>query len=318
MDINICKTITKLAVTMNNRYLNILATASILAFATACEKDENLNEMGQIDKSLVPSITLSDVPTSFTMVEDDETIVIPVTLSKPWNMDSEVFIDMIEGTATLGDDIEVHSVRIENGDTEGELEIVIHGDDTPEETETAKFRITAGSNLELANAPEFTITLENYVSPDLSVNVSWAADFFDEDPTDLADFDVYIMDSEGEDVAGAETGAFENLDLEGSLPDGDYILYAYLYGASDLGDYGPVDLPLTATFSRPGSFSGLNLPQDSETVLTTENVEGIAYLAIITKADGIYTIKTYDEDPVIIGSGRVKPRVVPNKIWKKK
>src|SRR5690606_2575792 len=152
-----------------------------IAMLTACDDEENLNTLEKINPADIPSITLSDVPTSFTMVEEDMKIELPVTLSKAWSMDSEVFIEMVGGTATLGEDIEVTSTRIENTDTEGIITIEIHGDDLPEEEETATFRIVPGPNVTLANSPEFTITLQNYVSPDLDVDVSWAADFFEED-----------------------------------------------------------------------------------------------------------------------------------------
>lgn len=291
---------------------------SSLVLIGACDDDENLNEMGLIADSDIPTVTLSDVPTSFTTVEEDQTIEIPVTLSKPWIMDSEVLIEMTSGTATLGEDIEVSSVKIQNGDTEGVIVVEIHGDDVPEDTETATFKIKAGPNIKLASEPEFTVTIENYVSPDLNIQVSWGADFFDEDPTDIADFDVYVMDSEGDDVASSETGNFENFDLDGTLPDGDYIVYAYLYAAADLGDYGPVELPITTVFNRAGSFSGMTVTQDADNIITTDDVEEVVYLAIITKEEGVYTIKTYSEDPIVIGSGRKASEVKPNKIWKKK
>jgi hypothetical protein len=300
------------------RTLYIYYFLSSLVLISACDDDENLNEMGQISDGDIPTVTLSNVPASFTTVEEDQTLEIPVTLSEPWIMDSEVLIEMTSGTATLGEDIEVSSVKIQNGDTEGTIVVEIHEDDVPEDTETATFKIKAGPNIKLASEPEFTITIENYVSPDLNIHVSWAADFFEEDPTDIADFDVYVMDADGNDVAGSETGNFEDFDFDGTLPDGDYIVYAYLYGAEDLGDYGPVELPLTTVFNRAGSFSGMTVTQAPDDIITTDDVEEVVYLAIITKQDGIYTIKTYSEDPIVIGSGRKASEIKPNKVWKKK
>lgn len=264
--------------------------------------------MGPIPTADFPTATLTDVPSSFTIVEEDMTIEIPVTLDKPWDFDSEVFIEQIDGDAT-SDDIEVSSARIANGATEGTIEIVIHRDAEAEDTESATFRIVEGGNVSLASNPEFTITLENYVSPDLDIAVTWGGEFNEEAPDDLVDFDLYIYSFDlEEDVDAAETGGFESLTLSGDLPDGDYLVYAFLYADYDAGDFGPIDLPINLEFSRDGVFSGLMLPQSPDEVISTAapdyvNDEAITLveLAIITKEDGKYYIKNLDE--VVIGSG---------------
>lgn len=288
---------------------------SSFAIGASCDTEENLNGQGPINSADIPTATLEDVPASFTMIEEDETFEVKVTLDKPWRMDSEVYIEMLEGTATAGEDFDISGVRIEDGDTEGIITLEVHGDDIPEETETAKFKISAGPNIKLESSPEFTITLENYVSPDLNVVVSWDADFYEESPASLVDFDVYIRNADGDDVAAAETGNFEHLDLDGTLPDGDYVLYAFLYADFNPGDFGPVEYPITCTFGRLGVFSDLVLTQNPNTVLSTDALDydndgevTVVDLAIITISDGVFTIKTVpegEEDPIIIGGGRL-------------
>lgn len=279
----------------------LLGLLSVVALAS-CDKEENLNQLGTISPADFPTATLTGVPASYTTIEGEDTIIITVTLDKPFIMDTEVFISQTAGD-TDGDDIDARSVYIEAGATTAELVVYVHGDSEIEGTESGTLTITAGPNLKLTPA-EFTITLENYVSPLLTVYTTWGPSFNGDTPQSLVDWDLYIFDSDDAIVARAETGAFETMNLSVNAGDGDYVVYAYLYDAASFGSYGPLETPLTVTFSRGGVFGGVSLPQNAEDVVTTDDIDALIPLAQININNGVFTVSNLDD--VTIVSGRAE------------
>lgn len=290
---------------MTRKIFSLVGLAGAIAFSS-CETEENLNTQGPVPAGDFPTATLSGLPGSITMVEEDMSFEIAVTLDKAFAYDAEVLIEQIGGDAT-SDDIEATGVRIDNGGTSGTITIDVHADDVPEATKTATFRIYASSNVKMDDV-EFTITLENYVSPDLDVEVTWGGAFNGETADDLIDYDVYIYDADFNVVDAAETGGFESMTLAGDNPDGDYYVYAFLWADFDPGDFGPIDMPITTSFSRAGVFGPVSLGQTEDMVLTTDansyvedGTQNWVPLAIITLDNGVYTVKNLDDITIIQG-----------------
>ena len=171
--------------------------------------------------------------------------------------------------------------------------------------------------------PEVSLTITNFVSPDLEVSFSWSADVMIEgkayDAGENIDFDFLISPEVGFDINdpwASELGNYEaatgdhpeEMVLSG-LADGTYILWCDLSKNWFIGDDtdGSVKIPIVASFTRQGTeLVGMEVsmnPADmaSDNTYGYSNVPSNTFnkvIAKVTLAGGKYTITKYDNTTI--------------------
>lgn len=261
-----------------------------------------------------------DLPAgSTTLTEQEAVYEFTVTIDKPHAFDVPIYINVVDGTATEGEDFTIpeHQLFITAGNTTTTGTIEIHLDGIPEEQETFTIQIgddrTANTNF-TPETVEFTIN--NYVPvilPSIHVTATWDdVDFPNTTYTgcDLADIDIYVTDPaftvDYSSADGATGACPESFDLDLSTAgNGTYHVYATLYDAVDVGDLGPIDLPVHLTFERAFDTGDVKTPVELGQVtgvMSTEDIDDLVLLAVIEYADGVYTIL----DPADVEVGELK------------
>lgn len=284
---------------MNKILKYIMFTSLSIAFF-ACDKDEYTGDSKLTPGS--PTATVSVPTPAISLVEKDSVFEFTVTLNSPQIVDVSVYLKMIEGDATEGDDFGMDEVvTIPAGKTSATATIEIHEDDVPEATETFKIQIGDERTANAAITPatvEFTIL--NLSEGDLAVGMSWASDFHDESgeavaPTAVADLILLITDEDGNVVDVADGGSFEETVIPGDAPDGTYFVVAGVYDAvnSGIGEETPV-LDLTLEYSQLGVASPASLEFPASFVPTACDWN-LYTLASITKTGTTYTVERVGE-----------------------
>ena len=157
--------------------------------------------------------------------------------------------------------------------------------------------------------PKPTLTINNFISPDLKVSFSWDQEvLIDGVPLNAADnmdWDMFVSVADGFDISNpwaseigiydAATGSHpEELTLSG-LDDGEYILWADLYASDFAGSTNDSSLiAITTTFNREGtSLVDFAVVQDSSQRAVANQADGGVFDGVLVKvvvAGGTYQI----------------------------
>lgn len=274
-----------------------------------------------------------------TTVSEGDTLIYEITLDK--TIDRAVTFSFRKTGGTCdADDYSVEPAVIQPYTNKANLLIIFHEDYDYAATETLTGTIGAFSIADkyLLNSttvnPTLTITVNNYVSDLLSISLSWgqevtvekivnveltAEEYGNEytvivkdtvevtvDVADEVDFDIIVVDIDGNvvDWGGATGDNPEHLNLD--LPDGVYTIATDLYKNGLLSYYSIVDaeltMPITTLITRQGTdlidFEVVQDPSQVPTVDTPgfkDNDEGFGGVVCeIHISGGKYTIVEFD------------------------
>jgi len=278
------------------KYSVLLAALLLLV---SCETDKFTGDSLLVPTT--PTITISGIPASISFVEKDSVFTFTATLSVAQVVDVPIFISQTAGDATEGADFKILNdagkLAILAGTTTGKVMVQVLADELAEGTET--FTITIG-DAQTGNATlvpvsvEFTI--QNTVSSDLSVDMSWSTDVLDAvgvdmDPEDVFDLRLLIVDAAGEIVDGADGSGFESWGDFAGLDDGVYTIAADIYSTKDFGDLQAlVTIDFTLEFNQLGVINAETFTFPAG--MTNEFVCDLyrSNLATVTKVGSVYTI----------------------------
>lgn len=264
-----------------------VATFSVVPGTTVTEGDTIIYNIS-IDKKIDRAITFSFKKNGGTATADDF-VVVPGVLA-PYTLSTEMLIITI------------------NDDTLGGPKTLIG--------EVGAFSIADRYMLNPSTVnPTPTLTINNWVSPDLKVSFSWdqevLIDGVASDAADNMDWDMFVSVAEGFDISNpwateiglydAATGSHpEELTLSG-LDDGTYILWADLYASDFAGSSNDSSLiAITTTFNRPGSsLVDFAVLQDSTQRAVANQADGSAFDGVLVKvvvAGGTYQIIDFEDN----------------------
>lgn len=232
----------------------------VLSFAIiSCEKDNYTGDSTLTPRNSTATITF-DLPAE--VEENDNAFVYTITVDPPQVVDLNIPVRALaEGTATEGDDFTLdHSLVIPafTSTASGSLTIlkdaVIEGD----ETVTVQIGNASTANLNMPQTTK-TVTITNFESADLDIYGDWGGTVnvgdTDYDLCSEVDIDLYLFDSEDENVYGydgATANCPEHLTLTG-LDDGTYSLYANLWASVvPLDSANVVSYPVSVNFVQGG------------------------------------------------------------------
>lgn len=278
-------------------------------------------------------------------VAEGDTIWYTITVDKPFDRDIDFSAHVVEGTASDGD-IEVLGGVLPAYGLTTQLGVVFTQDYAADVDETAVVEVGVFElgqrymlNAKTVN-PQMEVTIANYVSDDLEMVFSWEytidvnpgyPDFPDfrwhESTYDWMDFDIFVSDAEGYDnndpwatwydgIYAATGDTPEEMTFSG-LPDGSYVIFCELWyngfaDSTELASFERVDrpVPITATFTRQGSFEKTLVQDISQTINSaTPGVDNDEYagevidtfVAGVTIANGKYTITDYAGAEIVTG-----------------
>lgn len=302
--------------------------------------------------------------TDFSATEVSEGDVITYTIKLDKWLDHDVsFGAMVKGgTGDAHDIVNVGGVIPAYSDSTV-LQVIFVQDYDIDDAETLELEIGAdylGTQYTINPStvnPTHNVTVANWVGP-LEMTFDWHADltisqllwdingdvyygdiYDEENAADYVDFDIYMATAEGYDPAdpwanyfgydAAETGDVpEEMVFADTIPDGDYVLFAFLYG-NDLPDYdsigyevGHIDLPITISYVRAGAINAGSFVQPSDQVINS-TVPGWANddfahvpgplettLCKISFADGMFTV--YEMDDTEVATGKASDFKLPS------
>lgn len=254
----------------NRRYLSsaFALLFSGLAFVSCNDNDPDFvyNEK--------PAIT-TDLD-AYTVTEGHELSIV-LTTSKVSNVPMEVKLEVVGGTAVLGEDFELPGLEVGAEDGLGNdgflvtfpanastytIKIPALLDDNLDDGNTVLLRLSGAHNMNGTIDKTVTITINN-VGNVLDLTLGWDKTFtYGANQFNLCgigyDVDFIVVDAAGEQVADAQTvNCPETLHLsQADLADGTYDVYAYLYDDAGLpGAPGltPFNIPLNVDYVRLGS-----------------------------------------------------------------
>ena len=284
---------------MKNKNILYLCLLCLAIVVTSCNKDDYTGDSTlQVSN---PTATL-DITIPDSMVEADMSFPFTITLDQAQVVDLHFTMSLGEGTATEGEDFDyTHDIVIPAYALSGSGSIDIHNDLTIEDAETFTviFGATSTPNVNFAQV-ERTVTLQNFVSPDLNMFFSWdgtaVVDGAEVSFCDYVDLDVYVFDTDGNDLGiyDAATGACPEAMVFSGMTDGTYQLMTNLWSSGIIPSDPAViiEFPITGTFVRGGLFSQ-SITQSSENSFSTadgDSSEDFRPLATVTIANGEYTI----------------------------
>jgi len=315
-----------------NIKIPIISLVLIVFALSGCNTDQEVAE--PISTTNYPIATFELVTTETLLNEGDEPqIVYNVTLDRP--SDRKIVISATIGGLVSADDYEVIDAVLAPYSTTAELIIQIFSDIEIEDTETITVQVGA---YEIANQyllnpsttfpQESTFNIINYESPNLDMSFDWEMEI-DFEGTAYStcanvDIDIFIADAEGfdindpfatwNDVMYAATGDCPEVMTftPDNIPDGSYILFSELW-ANEFGGLGTnTPMPIRASFVRAGVFDVV-YEQDASQAFNSDT-PGVAdpdyagevidtYIAEVTIANGVFTIKGFDGSQV--ASGRI-------------
>lgn len=195
---------------------------------------------------------------------------------------------------------------------------------TKESQENLKLMLlSAGNGLGLfdSSSQYFNLTINEYVSNDVGIELVWAQNSYDTYGTLVEgtyigtdnkthyfsdyDFDLYLYDSSGADVtayAGATGNHPEMVELLSSMPDGVYDIYVDLY-APGTTPKTPFNHDLKLNLTKYGVWSTtVQIPANSSTPFSD-------YVVSITKAGNNYTVTDYYSTNTIISGKHINKKV---------
>lgn len=289
----------------------LIGLALILVGIAACDTaDQDVSPV--ISPNGKPVATFSVVPG--TTVTEGDTIIYNITIDKKIDRAITFSFKDTGGTATTDDFVVVPGV-LEPYTLSTKVLIITINDDVLGDPKTLIGEVGAFSiadryllNPSTVN-PKSTLTVNNWVSPNLKVSFSWDQEvLIDDEALDAADhmdWDMFVSVAEGFDISNpwateiglyeAATGSHpEELTLSG-LADGTYILWADLYASDFAGSSNDSSLiAITTTFNRPGtSLVDFVVLQDSTQRAVANQADGGVFDGVLAKvvvAGGTYKI----------------------------
>ncbi|MBK6263464.1 hypothetical protein JKA74_00340 [Marivirga sp. S37H4] len=255
--------------------LSILGASSLILMS--CEQDE-LTGLSPL-KATNPGVSISPDPGSFSMIEQDTTIEVTITLSEAQIVDVPFYFTHTSEEGVDGEDFEVQSVVVEKGSTEGVGYITLIGSATPQGKRSISIAI--GDN-QVANT-NYTPQTFTWDVIDYDASITWA----DCD----TDIDLYLVTS-GTAIDGSFTvDCVEPVNLEG-LPNGEYELYAEYWAGDDSKVH-----PVTVEFSNNNGENYL-YTQSEDDAISVDNP--FALIGSVVVNNGSYT--AFDGDGNSLGA----------------
>ena len=314
-------------------YKSFLVLLALSATLVSCEMENTTGD----NKYVKPVVSIDQVSASTT---EGQAVTFTLTTETPINQDLTFKLELVGGTGTFRD-YETSERETEAGDGFGKIGHIITMpaftttytfDVTPlidlkvEGTETFEFLLTSDSYARgavAAGSDKISITVADYVSNDIGIELDWTQGFADSFGTlDVGtytgaddnqhayadyDFDFYVFDSAFNEVSGfaAATGAAPEMAVLDALTlaDGVYEIYADKYANAPSAPAGVLQLPMTLTVSKFGTWSKV-IDVDYYTSNTPESApNGLAggefLVAKFTKTGTTYTLNDPDTNDVL-------------------
>lgn len=292
---------------MNKTFKKYIGLAILPLVALSCSDDDNTGYSNLEPTN--PTVTVTIPNPTISLTEKDSTFEFTVTLSEPQIVDVVVYMNVVSGTATLGEDFTIDNaggrVLIPAYRTSAKGSITVKGDIVvDEDVETVKIQFGDGRTANATITPvtvDFNIT--NVVENDLEMGMAWSATFVDPTsgeavaPTDIADMVLLLTDVNGNVVDGADGAGFEEYILSEDAPDGTYYVKAGIFGTLDPG---PFDLPiadLSFTFHQIGKINEKTFEFKSALDLNKTCEDNVFTMVKIVKAGGAYEVTEVGEGP---------------------
>lgn len=185
---------------MKNFLYNFFALGLVLALF-ACDSEQSgqdVSELGSTERYPTATFTFDGATT---VDEGDETVLnYTITFDKPINRPIDFVLEQTGGDATLHEDFDFVNTSVPAYATSATAQIIIYNDDLIEDSETLTFQIQRGSSLankylinpDTTFPDPVTITIENFVSDDLTITLDWSGTYTDNDGAehDLCDLDL--------------------------------------------------------------------------------------------------------------------------------
>ncbi len=224
------------------KILNKLYLLTFLSFAfISCVHEQDTAKPIDPNTKPVASYSIQNFQPS-TQEVDEMTYIIDITLDRPLREDLPFRAYRVGGDADNADFVAIDGV-VAAYTTTTQVKVKIVKDLIPEGDETLIIRV-APKNSESSNAwdaehwanllspsspkEEFTITIVNYESPDLLVDLSWEVNTDSEVSCDQ-DLDLYLVDATDTELAHSWFDCPESVTLPGTAPDGDYFINVDYY-----------------------------------------------------------------------------------------
>lgn len=197
--------------------------------------------------------------------EDEETYTFSFSLDERQITDTHLIVEVgSSSTATEGVDFQLETHDIDLAAFEGRegfgVDITVLEDyeiETEDEKIYLTFKSDAPSGLEVNETLVLTIQ-GNVVGADLPVELSWSSDYYDAhgnliEGEDLAEVVMYLTEPDGTIIETIDEAGYKDFVLEGTLPDGEYLIKAKVVDYLNPGELGdaPV-LSLAFGFSQLG------------------------------------------------------------------
>ncbi len=286
-----------------NKILGLLLIVGLMG-VLGCD-DEDYTGYSTITPSSTTVTISPEFGNALTLVEDGSKHEVTISLSTVQVVDVKLNITKVDGTATAIDDYAVPSeIVVAAGSQSATFTITVVQDDIFEPTETLKLQIGDVTTSNASVSPvTVNINIENYTETDLDVDFSWDTNIataigLDEDPTDVVDLRLLLVDESGTIVDGADGASFESLTLSGAdLPDGTYRLATDIYSTIDAGDFNAiVDIDLNLQFFQTGLIStSVELASAMNNLYDCSDYR--VYMAKVIKEGTTYTIEEDYELP---------------------
>jgi len=298
---------------MKNKLIKIsFSFLTLLLMFSCAENDDYTNDSVLTVSAPALSVSLG-FPNSQSIVEQEASYDITVSITSTQSVDVVVYLKQIDGTASAGEDFSMpSSLTIPKGSLSASDVISIHADEIIEDTETVTIQIGSGNEANVSGVSSETVSFEiaNLTEGDLVVGMSWdisTSTTYDTgteiDAYDFADLRLSLTNVPYTQILQTVDGAAdETYTLSGNAPDGEYYLVADIYASME--DI-IRDLNITLTFNQVGIINGQK--HTFSNGLSTEYSCANNYLimAKVTKSGENYTLEEIAENsaaPSIAGT----------------
>lgn len=315
----------------------LLFSVTALTVFSCGDEDSNTSVVTSFEKYPVTM-----VGTALTVAESDDVYTLNFKLDDRQINDVHLVVSVgNETSATEGVDFELLTHDVELAAFAGQdgfsIEVEVHEDYEIEDGDEDIYLVISSANpsgFQTFESKVITINDSGLV-PEPLAEISITADWSDTNIVDdilggcdIADIDIYVTDpginNDFADFAGATGNCPEAFDLDLSTAgNGTYLVIADLWSLNytDLGDLGPVEIPVALTFER-----GMSVGDEVETleiaqtngIITTDDAEGaptgfvtFIVLAEIEYLDGAYTIIDQDANETNL---RISPQQLKEKM----
>ncbi len=285
---------------MKNLIYKWLMLFTITGLVFSCDDEDYTGDSDLSPTDPTISIAFDPAESTLSFLEQDSTITFTVTLSTTQIVDVAVYVTMVDGTATPGEDFTfTDRLVIPAHRTSASGEIKISTDELTEGTETFTIQVGDERTANASITPQ-TISFElmNESSDALVATLSWSTDAESVlgvalSPTAAVDMRFLIVDAADNTLIDAIDGAaFESYEEFNTLPDGEYLLGIDIFSTVDAGDLNePLTLSFQLDFFQAGVIDGVSLSFPD--VRTNENACSAVrnYLATVTKVGDTYTFE---------------------------